>query len=79
MSEQLQSKKLTVEPTANEATHMDETNREAFKPTANEATHMDEANREAFQILKRNGSRAAVKHMVEAAGGDYSVMRSMFG
>lgn len=61
MSEQLQSKQLTVEP------------------TANEATHMDEANREAFQILKRNGSRAAVKHMVEAAGGDYSVMRSMFG
>ena len=43
------------------------------------ANHMDETNKNAMKIWKKDGVDAAVKHMMDSAGGDYSRMRSMFG
>jgi hypothetical protein len=43
------------------------------------ATNLDEANEKAFCVLETEGSAAAAAHMMKAAGGDYSTMRSMFG
>ena len=40
---------------------------------------LDDKNEKALRVLETEGSQAAVKHMMEAAGGDYSTMRSMFG
>ena len=43
------------------------------------ANHMDETNKNAMNVWKNDGVDAAVKHMMDSAGGDYSRMRSMFG
>ena len=43
------------------------------------ANQMDETNKNAMKIWKKDGVDAAVKHMMDSAGGDYSMMRSMFG
>ena len=43
------------------------------------ANQMDETNKKAMKIWKNDGVDAAVKHMMDSAGGDYSRMRSMFG
>ena len=43
------------------------------------ANQMDETNKNAMKIWKKDGVDAAVKHMMDSAGGDYSRMRSMFG
>ena len=43
------------------------------------ANHMDETNKNAMNVWKEDGVDAAVKHMMDSAGGDYSRMRSMFG
>ena len=43
------------------------------------ANHMDDTNKNAMKIWKNDGVDAAVKHMMNSAGGDYSRMRSMFG
>ena len=43
------------------------------------ANHMDETNKNAMNVWKNDGVDAAVKHMMNSAGGDYSRMRSMFG
>ena len=43
------------------------------------ANQMDETNKNAMNVWKNDGVDAAVKHMMNSAGGDYSRMRSMFG
>ena len=43
------------------------------------ANQMDETNKNAMKVWKEGGANAAVKHMMDSAGGDYSRMRSMFG
>ena len=43
------------------------------------ANQMDETNKNAMKVWKEDGANAAVKHMMNSAGGDYSRMRSMFG
>ena len=43
------------------------------------ANQMDETNKKAMNVWKEGGADAAVKHMMDSAGGDYSRMRSMFG
>ena len=43
------------------------------------ANHMDETNKNAMNVWKNDGADAAIKHMMNSAGGDYSRMRSMFG
>lgn len=43
------------------------------------AEGMDPPNRKAAEVWREEGHGAAVKHMFEQAGGDYSTMRSMFG
>lgn len=43
------------------------------------ANQMDETNKKAMKIWKEGGANAAVKYMMDSAGGDYSRMRSMFG
>ena len=42
------------------------------------AKQMDEPNKKAMKVWKEGGANAAVKHMMDSAGGDYSRMRSMF-
>ena len=43
------------------------------------ANQMDETNKKAMNVWKEGGANAAVKYMMDSAGGDYSRMRSMFG
>lgn len=43
------------------------------------ANQMDETNKNAMKVWKEDGANAAIKHMMDSAGGDYSRMRSMFG
>ena len=40
---------------------------------------MDDANKKAAEVFEKNGSEAAVKHMMSMAGGDYARMRMMYG
>ena len=43
------------------------------------ANQMDETNKKAMNVWKEGGANAAIKYMMDSAGGDYSRMRSMFG
>lgn len=43
------------------------------------ANQMDETNKNAMKVWKKDGVNAAVKHMMDSAGGDYARMRSMYG
>ena len=43
------------------------------------ANQMDETNKNAMKVWTEDGANAAIKHMMDSAGGDYSRMRSMFG
>ena len=40
---------------------------------------MDEPNKKALDVMAKEGANAAVNHMMNMAGGDYSRMRSMYG
>ena len=40
---------------------------------------MDEPNKKALDVMANEGAQSAVNHMMNAAGGDYGRMRSMFG
>ena len=58
------------------------TNTKNNKPITKESTKMDKANQKALNIMKTEGTEAAVKHMFNPTGKrqlSYAEMRSMFG
>jgi hypothetical protein len=42
------------------------------------AVGMDETNQKGFEVLAKDGPKAAFKHMVDSAGGDYATMMAMY-
>ena len=58
------------------------TNIKNNKPITKEQTKMDKANQKALNIMKTEGTEAAVKHMFNPTGKrqlSYSEMRLMYG
>ena len=58
------------------------TNTKNNKPITKEQTKMDKANQKAMDIMKTEGTEAAVKHMFNPTGKrqlSYAEMRSMYG
>lgn len=40
---------------------------------------MDDKNKAALAVMKKDGPKTAVDHMMSNAGGDYGAMRMMYG
>ena len=58
------------------------TNTKNNKPITKEQTKMDKANQKAMDIMKTEGTEAAVKHMFNPTGKrqlSYAEMRSIYG